>query len=66
MDLRTPAPSLRGRAGGEAVFLIYREQIMLPLLIEVNHPLVEDDVIVEGAYGESMLAPCETDVDALN
>ena len=39
---------------------------MLPFLIEVNHPLVEDDVIVEGAYGESMLAPCEFDVDALN
>ena len=39
---------------------------MLPFLIEVNHPLVEDDVIVEGAYGESMLAPCETDVDTLN
>ena len=39
---------------------------MFPILIEINHPLVENDVIVKGAYGESMLTPCEFDVDALH
>ena len=39
---------------------------MFPILIEINHPLVEDDVIVKGAYGESMLASCEVDIDILN
>ena len=38
---------------------------MLPVSVEINHPLIKDDTFVEGAYSEGMLALSQFDADIL-
>ena len=45
--------------------LIYREKIVLSVSVEINHPLIKDDTLVEGTDGEGMLTLGQLDADIL-